>query len=115
MYLIGFPIKRHQVSKKVLWLAISISFSCGYLLHSILSNGSSHLTRFVSIKNTFYDYSIQIVPNLTQIFDLKLKCDNVDDNLKFDCNPDLPINEDVCVKRGCCWKPQLQVKTKSKW
>ena len=49
------------------------------------------------------------------------QCQDVPDNDRLDCNPDSPINEDVCHKRGCCWaaaamsvspdKPPLNVPT----
>ncbi len=32
------------------------------------------------------------------------RCSDIKDNDKFDCNPDKPIDQDVCLKRGCCWK-----------
>jgi hypothetical protein len=35
----------------------------------------------------------------------KSQCDNIEDKNKFDCNPDQPITESVCLSRGCCWNP----------
>jgi hypothetical protein len=44
----------------------------------------------------------RIVPKNNQ---LKSECDIIEDKDKFDCNPDQPINEEVCQSRGCCWSP----------
>ena len=35
------------------------------------------------------------------------KCRDIPENDRLDCNPDKPINEDVCHKRGCCWVPTV--------
>ena len=35
------------------------------------------------------------------------QCKDVPHSDRFDCNPDNPISEDVCHKRGCCWVPAL--------
>ena len=34
-------------------------------------------------------------------------CRNIPENNRLDCNPDKPISEDVCHKRGCCWVPTV--------
>ena len=31
------------------------------------------------------------------------QCKDVPEKDRYDCNPDSPINEEVCHKRGCCW------------
>lgn len=31
------------------------------------------------------------------------QCTDVPANARLDCNPDNPISEEVCHKRGCCW------------
>ena len=31
------------------------------------------------------------------------QCLNVEPNARLDCNPDQPINKEVCLRRGCCW------------
>jgi hypothetical protein len=31
------------------------------------------------------------------------QCRNIEPNARFDCNPDEPISQEVCRKRGCCW------------
>lgn len=31
------------------------------------------------------------------------QCSNVPNVLKFDCHPEDGANEEVCLKRGCCW------------
>ncbi|XP_076305653.1 lysosomal alpha-glucosidase-like [Tachypleus tridentatus] len=44
---------------------------------------------------------IQVTPHLSN----ELQCTGVSDLEKFDCFPDLGVNETACVARGCCWKP----------
>lgn len=39
------------------------------------------------------------------IFPLLDQCQVLTPNKRVDCNPDLPISKDVCLKRGCCWSP----------
>lgn len=34
---------------------------------------------------------------------VKQFCDYVKDSDRIDCNPDQPISEDECLRRGCCW------------
>ncbi|UXI17491.1 hemicentin-1-like [Sarcoptes scabiei] len=32
-------------------------------------------------------------------------CKQVHPNDRIDCNPDEPISQEICYKRGCCWNP----------
>ena len=36
------------------------------------------------------------------------QCQDIARNDRLDCDPDSPISEDVCHKRGCCWEPVLK-------
>lgn len=39
------------------------------------------------------------------------QCQDIPDNARLDCNPDSPISEEVCHKRGCCWAAAVVVQS----
>lgn len=34
-------------------------------------------------------------------------CESINNDQRFDCYPDKGPTEELCIKRGCCWKPSL--------
>lgn len=105
MYYTNFSKEKPRVSRKTFWIAILISFLIGYLLYSRLFHQSPSLTQ--SVVEVFNNF---IFNNINQdescFFHLQPQCDNIDTKYKYDCNPDEPIDEQVCVSRGCCWRPE---------
>ncbi|XP_028030522.1 uncharacterized protein LOC114243287 [Bombyx mandarina] len=59
------------------------------------SNGTEAKKKEFSKKNVYVERPAAVLREL---------CALVADNMKFDCYPQGDINEENCVKRGCCWK-----------
>lgn len=48
--------------------------------------------------------------NIRSKVDAGPQCLDIEPNDRLDCNPDDPIDKDVCLRRGCCWTPDQQLK-----
>ncbi|CAG9793674.1 unnamed protein product [Diatraea saccharalis] len=46
-------------------------------------------------KKSFIERPIEVLKDI---------CAKVEDNMRFDCFPQVGSNEDDCIKRGCCWR-----------